>query len=60
MNKKTRRRQVWIPPSYLDAPSAPRYQLKEIIKKGWDVFPPWLMALNIFAIIFGLGIILFL
>jgi len=34
--------------------------LKEIIKKGWNVFPPWLMALNIFAIIFGLGIIFLL
>ena len=33
--------------------------LKEIIKKGWDVFPPWLMALNIFAIAIGLAVILF-
>jgi len=33
--------------------------LKEIIKKGWDVFPPWLMALNIFAIAVGLGVIIF-
>jgi hypothetical protein len=34
--------------------------LKEIIKDGWGVFPPWLMALNIFAIAVGLLIILFL
>ena len=33
--------------------------IKEIIKDGWDVFPPWLMALNIFAIAIGLGVILF-
>ena len=34
--------------------------LKEIIKKGWDVFPPWLMALNIFAIVIGLAVIIFI
>jgi len=34
-------------------------KLKEIIKEGWDVFPPWLMALNIFAIAIGLAVILF-
>jgi len=33
--------------------------IKEIIKDGWDVFPPWLMALNIFAIAVGLAVILF-
>jgi len=33
--------------------------LKEIIKKGWDVFPPWLLALNIFAIVIGLAVIIF-
>ena len=33
--------------------------LKEIIKKGWDVFPPWLMALNIFAIVLGLPVVIF-
>ena len=59
MIKKTRRKQVWIPPSYLDAPSAPRYQLKEIFKGGWNVFPPWLMALNIFAIAIGLAVVIF-
>ena len=34
-------------------------KIKEIIKEGWDVFPPWLMALNIFAIAVGLAVILF-
>ena len=34
-------------------------KLKEILKEGWDVFPPWLMALNIFAIAIGLAVILF-
>ena len=34
--------------------------LKEILKEGWNVFPPWLMALNIFAIAIVLLIILFL
>jgi len=34
--------------------------LKEIIKDGWNVFPPWLMALNIFAIAIGLWIIFWL
>jgi len=33
--------------------------IKEIIKEGWDVFPPWLMALNILAIVIGLAVILF-
>ena len=33
--------------------------IKEIIKDGWDVFPPWLLALNIFAIAIGLAVILF-
>ena len=33
--------------------------LKEILKEGWDVFPPWLMALNIFAIAIGLAVIIF-
>ena len=33
--------------------------LKEILKEGWDVFPPWLMALNIFAIVISLAVILF-
>ena len=33
---------------------------KEFFKEGWNVFPPWLMALNIFAIAFGLGIIFLL
>jgi len=35
-------------------------KLKEIIKEGWDVFPPWLMALNIFAIAIGLAVIIFI
>jgi len=34
-------------------------KLKEILKEGWDVFPPWLMALNIFAVAIGLAVILF-
>jgi len=34
-------------------------KIKEIIKDGWDVFPAWLMALNIFAIAIGLTVILF-
>jgi len=29
-------------------------KLKEILKEGWDVFPPWLMALNIIYPIFVL------
>ena len=32
---------------------------REIIKDGWDVFPPWLLALNIFAIVIGLAVIIF-
>jgi len=34
-------------------------KMKEIIKEGWDVFPLWLLALNIFAIAIGLAVILF-
>jgi len=34
-------------------------KLKEILKEGWDVFPTWLLALNIFAIVLGLAVILF-
>jgi hypothetical protein len=34
-------------------------KMKEILKEGWDVFPPWLMALNIFAIAIGLAVIIF-
>ena len=34
-------------------------KMKEIIKEGWDVFPPWLLALNIIAIFVGLFIIVF-
>ena len=37
-----------------------RNKMKEIIKEGWDVFPPWLMALNIFAIALGLAVIIFI
>jgi len=33
--------------------------IKAILKEGWDVFPPWLLALNIFAIAIGLAVILF-
>jgi hypothetical protein len=33
--------------------------IKEMFKGGWDVFPPWLLALNIFAIAIGLAVILF-
>jgi hypothetical protein len=33
---------------------------RKIVKEGWDVFPPWLMALNIFAIVIGLAVILFI
>ena len=32
-------------------------KMKEIIKDGWDVFPPWLWALNGFGIALGLGVI---
>jgi len=35
-------------------------KMKEIIKEGWDVFPPWLMALNIFAIAIGVAVIIFI
>jgi len=35
-------------------------KMKEIIKEGWDVFPPWLLALNIFAIAIGLAVIFLL
>jgi hypothetical protein len=35
-------------------------KMKEILKEGWDVFPPWLMALNILAIAIGLAVILFI
>jgi len=35
-------------------------KLKEILKEGWDVFPPWLLALNILAITIGLAVILFI
>ena len=34
-------------------------KLKEILKEGWDVFPPWLMALNIFARVISLAVIIF-
>ena len=34
-------------------------KIKEIIMEGWDVFPPWLLALNIFAIAIGSAVILF-
>jgi len=34
-------------------------KLKEIIKEGWDVFPPWLMALNIFVIAISSAVGLF-
>jgi hypothetical protein len=34
--------------------------IKEMFKGGWDVFPPWLLALNIFAIAIGLAVILFI
>jgi len=34
-------------------------KMKAILKEGWDVFPRWLMALNIFAIAIGLAVILF-
>jgi len=33
--------------------------IKEMFKGGWDVFPPWLMALNIFAIVMALLVIIF-
>jgi hypothetical protein len=33
-------------------------KLKEILKDGWDVFPPWLMALNILAIVIGLAVLI--
>ena len=33
--------------------------IKEMFEGGWDVFPPWLMALNIFAIAIGLAVIIF-
>ena len=35
-------------------------KMKEILKDGWDVFPPWLLALNISAIAIGLAVILFI
>jgi hypothetical protein len=34
-------------------------KMKEILTEGWDVFPAWLMALNILAIAIGLAVILF-
>ena len=34
--------------------------LKEFFKEGWNVFPPWLLALNIFAIAIGLAVIFWL
>jgi len=34
-------------------------KMKEILIEGWDVFPKWLLALNIFAIAIGLAVILF-
>jgi hypothetical protein len=34
-------------------------KLKEILKEGWDVFPPWLWAGNIFCIVLALSVILF-
>jgi hypothetical protein len=35
-------------------------KMKEILIEGWDVFPAWLMALNIIAIFVGLFIIVFI
>ena len=35
------------------------YEIKEILKEGWDVFPPWLWAGNIFCIVLALSVILF-
>jgi len=32
-------------------------KLKEILKEGWDVFPTWLWAGNIFCIALGLWVI---
>jgi len=34
-------------------------KLKEILKEGWDVFPAWLWAGNIFCLILALTVILF-
>ena len=34
-------------------------KLKEILKEGWDVFPAWLWAGNIFCLILALAVILF-
>jgi hypothetical protein len=34
--------------------------LKEFFKEGWDVFPAWLWALNIFAIAISLLVIFWL
>jgi len=34
-------------------------KFKEILKEGWDVFPTWLWAGNIFCIVLALSVILF-
>jgi len=34
-------------------------KLKAILKEGWDVYPKWLWAGNIFCIVLALSVILF-
>jgi len=34
-------------------------KMKEILKEGWDVYPPWIWALNSLPIIMSLLVILF-
>jgi len=35
-------------------------KMKEILKEGWDVYPKWLWAGNIFCLILALLVILFI
>jgi len=34
--------------------------MKEILKEGWDVYPKWLWAGNIFCLVLALLVILFI
>jgi hypothetical protein len=35
-------------------------KMKEILKEGWDVYPGWLWAGNIFCVVLAFSVILFL
>jgi len=37
-----------------------RNKMKEILKEGWDVFPAWVWAGNIFCIVLALAVILWI